>query len=773
VAAGIQKNERCFAVPKKILASVILAYLWMLSPAQAFNDFKIEDIRVEGLQRIAAGTVFNYLPLKVGDHFSTRASQQALQALFKTGFFNDVKLARRDNILIVQVVERPAIAKISFDGNKSIQTEQLNDALKAMGVAEGRVFDRSLLDKIKLELQRQYFSQGRYAAQLETTVTPLERNRVQIHFDIAEGEVAKIRRINIIGNQAFKNKTLLAQFELSATTVFSFFSSRDQYSRQKLAGDLESLRSYYLDRGFIHFNIESTQVAITPDRQNIYITINISEGKQYTVEKINITGNLIVPEAELRQVIQLKSGELFSGKDVSASNEALAERIGDDGYAFANVNAVPEIIPDSDKVIVNFFIDPGKRVYVRRIDFGGNTRTRDEVLRREMRQMEGGLASTRNIKRSRTRLERLGYFEEVNIETKPVPGVSDQVDIQYTIIERPSGNLMAGIGYGQTQGVMFNASISQDNFLGSGKKVALAFNNSQVNTIYSFAYTDPYFTIDGLSQGFELYYKTTDAEEANLSRYLMDSYGFNLNYGLPISEFNSIYMGFEPQHIELKTTEYSPREVHEFINQNGNSFNIFKITGSWAHDTRNRALFPNQGTLKSFNTEVALPGGDLSYYKLSYRHRWYLPLSRHYTLLLKGEVAYGEGYSDNDYPFFENYTAGGPRTVRGFKENTLGPEDSDGNPLGGNLKTVANIEMIFPPPFAETSKSVRLSTFLDIGNVYGVYDDFDAAQLRYAAGLGIVWYSPLGGLTFSLARPLNKKDGDDTQFFQFSIGSTF
>jgi outer membrane protein insertion porin family len=772
VKAAIETNRQRPAMLRKTLA-VVLLWCVCLTPARAFTGFTIEDIRVDGLQRISAGTVFNYLPVKVGDTFTATTSQDALQALFKTGFFSDVRLARRANVLIVEVVERPAIAKISFDGNKSMETEQLNEALKVMGVAEGRVFDRALLDKIELELQRQYFSQGRYAARIETTVTPQERNRVQIHFDIAEGDIAKIRRINIIGNHSFKDKTLLDQFELGATTLFSFFTGRDQYSRQKLAGDLESLRSYYLDRGFINFNIESTQVSITPDRQSIYVTINLNEGEQYTVEKIHITGNLIVPEADLRDIITLKTGELFSGKEVSASNEALAERIGDEGYAFANVNAVPEVIPGTNSVTLTFFIDPGKRVYVRRINFAGNTRTRDEVLRREMRQMEGGWASTRHIKRSRTRLERLGYFEEVNVETKPVPGVSDQVDIQYTVIERPSGNLMAGIGYGQTQGVMFNASISQDNFLGSGKKVSLEFNNSQINTVYSFAYNDPYFTIDGLSQGFQLYYKTTDAAEANLSRYVTDAYGFNLNYGLPTSEFNSIYLGFEPQHIKLKTTDYSPREVHEYIDVHGDSFNIFKFTGSWAHDTRNRALFPNQGTLKSFNAEVAVPGGDLNYYKVSYRHRWYLPLSRHYTLLLKGEVAYGDGYGNSEYPFFENYTAGGPRTVRGFKENTLGPEDSDSNPLGGNLKTVANMELLFPPPFAETSKSVRLSTFFDIGNVYGLREDFEAGELRYSAGLGIVWYSPLGGLTFSLARPLNKKEGDDTQFFQFSIGSTF
>ncbi len=743
------------------------------SSVHAFNAFNIQDIRIEGLQRISAGTVFNYLPVKVGDRFDMSTSAKSLQALFKTGFFSNVSFARDGDKLLIRVEERPAIARLTFEGNKSIETEQLTAALKSQGFAEGRVFDKALLDKMELELQRQYFSQGRYAVRIETTVTPIENNRVNIQLDIAEGATAKIRQINIVGNQAFDDGRLRDEFELSPTTMFSFFSSSDQYSRQKLAGDLEKLHNFYLDRGYINYNLDSTQVSITPDRENIYITINITEGEQYTVKDVQLAGNLIVAEEALRKVIQVKTGATFSGKDVTASSEALAERIGDEGYAFANVNAVPDVQKDSREVVMNFFIDPGQRTYVRRINFAGNTRTKDEVLRREMRQMEAGWASTRHIKRSRTRLERLGFFEEVNVETKPVPGINDEIDLNYSVVERPSGNLMAGVGFSQTQGIMFNASISQDNFLGSGKKVSLAFNNSQVNTIYSFSYNDPYFTIDGLSQGFQLYYKTMDAAEANLSRYVTDSFGAKLNYGLPINEFDAIYVGFEPEHLALKPTDYTPQEVYDYIDLHGDSYNIFKLTGSWAHDTRNRVLFPSKGMLQSVSTEVAVPGGDLSYYKLNYHHRWYLPVTRNYTLLLKGDVAYGEGFGDTEFPFFENYTAGGPRTVRGFKENTLGPDDSQGYPLGGNLKTTANIELIFPPPFAENSNSVRLSAFVDIGNVYGLNEDFDSGELRYSAGLGLVWFSPLGGLTFSLAQPLNDQEGDETQLFQFSIGTTF
>ena len=753
-----------------------LAFLFLTcaaAGAHAAGEFTIADIRLEGLQRISAGTVLTYLPLKPGDKFTAARSREALQALFKTGLFQDVRLARSGEILVIRVVERPAISKLTFEGNKNLETEDLKNNLKVLNFAEGRVYDRSLLDKVELELERQYFSQGRYAARIETTVTPLENNRVHIHFDISEGNVAKIRRINLVGNTAFDDDTLLDQFELSTTTMFSFFSGNDQYSRQKLQADLETLRNYYLDRGYINFDIDSTQVSITPDKRAIYITINLTEGKQFTVAGVELVGNLIVPEAELRKELTVKPGTLFSRKEVTASSEALSDRIGDEGYLFANINPVPEFEENSTRVTLAFYVDPGKRVYVRRINFAGNRRTRDEVLRREMRQMEAGWASTRSIKRSRTRLERLGYFEDINVETKPVPGVSDQVDLDYSVTERPSGSFLAGLGYSQTYGIMFNASISQDNFLGSGKRASIAFNNSQYNTVYSFGYHDPYYTLDGFSQGFKVYYKTTDAAEANLSRYVSDSYGLNLDFGLPTNETDSIHVGLEPEHLSLKTTASSPLEVHDYIFENGNSYNIFKLTGQWAHDTRNRALFPDRGVLQSVGAEVAVPGSDLTFYKMYYRHRWYYPLTKHYTLLLKGDIGYGEKLEDNDYPFFENYTAGGPRTVRGFEENTLGPEDSNGNPLGGNLRTVANLEVIFPPPFVTNSKSVRLSLFVDAGNVYGYDEDFDTAELRYSSGVGMVWYSPLGGLSFSLAKPLNSKDGDHTQFFQFTIGTRF
>lgn len=742
-------------------------------PAQAFEPFPVEEIKVDGLQRISAGTVFTYLPVRIGETFTPEKSRESLQALFKTGYFNDIGLVRDGNTLVVEVVERPAISEIAFNGNKAIDEEELTKALKSIGFAEGRVYDKSLLDKVEQELERQYFSQGKYAVEIVSTVTPRPRNRVDIQIDITEGKAARIRRISLVGNQAFRDKKLLDEFELSPSGWWSSLFSNDQYSREKLAADLEALRSFYLNRGYINFRVDSTQVAISPNKQDIFVTVNLTEGQQYTVAGVKIAGNPVVSEEEIRSKITLESGKIFSQQKIAESIEGITERIGDEGYAFANVNPTPEFHAEEQAVTVTFYIDPGRRVYVRRINFSGNARTRDEVLRREMRQMEGGWASTQKIKRSRTRLERLGFFEDVQVETVKLPEAPDQVDVNFTVVERPSGNLLAGLGYSQNQGLMFNASVTQDNFLGSGKKVSVAFNNSRVNTVYSFSYSDPYYTIDGMSQAFGLYYRETDAYEANLSRYTMDAVGGTLSFGIPLSEYNHIRFGLKGEQTQLKTTTQSAQEVFDYIYENGDRYNILQLTGSWSHDTRNRALFPDRGMLQSLSAEVSVPVGDLQFYKLNYRHRWYRPLTHGLTLSLRGDIGYGKGYNGNAFPFFENYTAGGPYTVRGFEENSLGPRDSRDNPLGGSFQVVANAEVFFPVPFTKQSKSFRLSTFVDGGNVFAEQADFDAGELRYAGGVAATWYSPLGGLRFSLAKPLNSKDGDDVQIFQFSLGTTF
>ncbi|MBI5463199.1 MAG: outer membrane protein assembly factor BamA [Gammaproteobacteria bacterium] len=758
---------------KRLLRScVLIGTVAGTQQVLAFAPFTVTDIRVEGLQRIAPGTVFSYLPVKTGDTFNETRSTEAVRALFKTGFFKDVRIERDNGVLVVVVEERPAISSIEITGNEDIETEPLMDSLKEIGFAEGRVFDRSLLEKVEQELQRQYFSRGKYGVKITTTVTPIERNRVGITLAVSEGRAARIKQISIVGNTVFDDKALLEEFQLSTPTLLSFYTGVDQYSKQKLSGDLETLRSFYLDRGYINFNIDSTQVSITPDKKDIYLTINITEGEQFKVKEVRLAGDLVVEPTELFPLVQLNPGDVFSRKRVTDTVEKVSEKLGDKGYAFANVNTIPEIDNETKEVVVTFFVDPGKRVYVHRINMSGNTTTRDEVLRREMRQMEGGWFSTSAVERSKTRLDRLGFFEEVNVETPTVPGTTDQVDVNYAVTEQPSGNLMVGVGYAQSSGILFNASVTQDNFLGSGKRVSLAFNNSDVNTVYSFSYLNPYYTIDGISRGFGLFYKETDAGEANIADYSLDTFGGNVNYGIPINEFDTVRLNAEYENLDISSTAFSSAEIRQFLTDHGNQFDNVKLTGSWAHDTRNKTIFPDRGSLQRASLESTVPGLDLQYYKLGYEAQAFAPLTKLFTLKLNGELGYGDGYGDFDaLPFFENYYAGGVRSVRGFEDNTLGPKDSLGDPLGGGFRAVGNVELLFPPPFFTKTNSFRMSTFMDLGNVYPSYSDFDAGDLRYSVGVGATWLSPLGALSFSLAKPLNDKDGDQVQVFQFTIGA--
>ncbi len=764
--------------PFNKLCRVVFLTLLLSGVTQAFEPFQVLDIRVEGLQRISAGTVFNYLPIKVGQTIDTSDSIAAVKALFKTGFFNDVSLERDGDVLVVFVQERAAISSIEIEGNKDLNNEELLDGLKQIGLAEGRTFDRSLLDKVEQELQRLYFSRGKYAVKIKTTVTPLERNRVGILIDISEGRVARIKQINIIGNHAFPDKELLDEFSLTTPTLFSTFTKSDQYSKQGLSADLEILRTYYLDRGYLEFNINSTQVSITPDKKDIYITVNITEGSQYKIRVVTLSGDLVVPPEELFPLININPGDVFSRKQVTESVDRISSLLGNEGYAFANVNTVPELDEENHEVALGFFMDPGKRVYVRRINIAGNTGTRDEVLRREMRQMEGGWYSAEQVERSRTRLDRLGYFEDVNVETPTVPGTTDQLDVNYSVTETSSGSITAGAGFSQSSGVLFNASIRQDNFLGSGKRVSFTFDNSEINTVYSFGYVNPYWTVDGVSRGFNLSYRKTDASAANLSDYTIDSRSATMNFGIPVNEFDTIRFSGGYQGMDLKTNIIdAPLEVNKFVREHGDSFDSAIVSASWSHDSRNKRLFTTYGGLQRLSLETTVPGSDLEYYKLEYTQQRFVPLTRELILGLKGNLGYGDGYGDFDsLPFFENYYAGGVRSVRGFEDNTLGPRDGtilDGDPIGGAFLTVFNAEIIFPIPFIEDTKGLRLSTFFDIGNVFEDYDAFDAGDLRYSVGLAGLWLSPLGPISVSFAIPLNEEDEDDVQNFQFTIGTFF
>ena len=762
-------------VLKKILCIALLpALLCIALQAAAMESFVIKDIRLEGLQRISPGTVFNYLPVKIGDTFDAAKSVESVKALFKTGLFEDVKVERDGDVLVLKLREREAIAKITFTGNKDIKTDDLKKALKEIGFAEGEVYDKSKLDKVTQELQRQYFAQGKYGVKVDSKVTKLDGNRVAIDINISEGRVARIKEINIVGNKSFSNKTLLKKFKLTTPTMFSFFTRSDQYSKQKLAADLETLRSFYLDRGYINFSVDSTQVSITPDRSSVYVTINVTEGDRFSISDVKLAGELIVPKEKLFEAVKTRNGMTFSRKEVTESSKAITDLLGDQGYAFANVNAIPKIDNTNKTVALTYFVDPGKRVYVRRINFFGNTKTRDEVLRREMRQLEGSWLSTSKVERSKVRLQKLGYFSSVNVETPPVPGTTDQVDVNFTVVEKPNGNLLLGLGFSQTQGVIFNSSVTQDNFLGSGKRVDFAFNNSDVNRTYRLGYLNPYWTIDGISRGFNIGYTETNASSANITTYDSTVANGGMTLGIPLTEYNTLNAGISYEHTELSNLTFAATQVRDFVAREGNQFNTIRVTGSFAYDTRNKAVLPDRGTLHRISLEVATPGGDLEYYKAYYEARWFYPLSEKYTMAFSGRLGYGNSYgSTTEFPFFENFYAGGPRSVRGYKENTLGPKDSNNLALGGNFLVLGNAELILPVPFLTDVESVRLTAFLDTGNVYGPKESIDASALRMSTGISGLWLSPFGVLTVSMAAPFNTQPGDDTQFFQFTFGTSF
>jgi outer membrane protein insertion porin family len=768
-----------------ILTRFLLLCLLLVSQSvKSDEEFIVSDIQVKGLQRISEGTVFNYLPVNVGERFSLSNVGPAIKALFKTGFFKDVTLEREGSALIVNVVERPSIAKIIFEGNKDISKDDLTKALDKIGLSEGKIFDKQVLDKVELELKRQYLSHGKYSLKIKTEVANLTRNRVGIRINISEGRVTKIKEINIVGNKAFDDKTLLKKLELNTTNLLSFYSKDDQYSKQKLQADLETLRSYYLDRGYINFTIESTQVAITPDKKDIYVTINVKEGAIYKLEKVKLTGNLVVKPDELIKLMTVGPGETFSRKNATETSKAIQDRLGDDGYAFANVNMVPEIREVNKTVDMAFFVDPGKRAYVRRINYTGNTKTRDEVLRREMRQMESSWASSSKIERSKTRLERLGYFETVTVETPPVPGTADQLDVNYKVVEKSSGNLSAGVGFSQVQGIVINANLSQDNVFGSGKRVNLAFNNSNYLTSYQFGFFNPYFTTDGVSLGYNLGYTDRNAGQINIANYSTTVANAGLDLGIPLNEFDQIRFGLDLKHTNLKIGTNSSKQINDFIDKFQDPYLTLAPSIGWTHDTLNRAIFPSSGGQQRLSGLITIPGiSDLEYYKLSYKHQEYFPLSSDFTFRLLADIAYGDGYGKTDQlPFFENYYGGGTGSVRGFKNNTLGPRDTPiGNtkrqslPFGGSTKIVGSAELFFPVPFLQDVKSVRLGAFFDAGRIQ---NSFGFNRMKYAAGLSGEWLSPFGALSVSAAVPLNadKKDKsqpDQTQFFQFNFGQNF
>jgi outer membrane protein insertion porin family len=845
------------------------------SAAWSAEPFVVSDIRIEGLQRISSGSVFAAMPINVGDRIGDEALQNAIRSLFRTGNFDDVRLAREGGVLVVAVQERPSISEISIEGNKAIKTEALLEGLSKAGLAQGQVFKRATLEGMRQELLRQYVSQGRYDANVQTDVVAEPRNRVKLQVNIDEGSTAKIRHIAVVGNSVFDDETLIDLFELRTTGLLSWLTGNDKYAREKLQGDLERLSSYYLDRGYIKFRIDSTQVSVTPDRESVYITVNVDEGLEYQVGEVDLSGEIILPEEELRKLILLREGDTFSQALVTNTEELLTKRLGNEGYNFAKVRGLPEIDDQNRTVAIRFFVDPGKRTYVRRIDFRGNSKSADEVMRREMRQMEAAPASADRIEQSRVRLERLGYFKEATVDTLAVPGTDDLIDLQYTVEEQPSGSIGASVGYAQDAGLLLGANLQQDNFLGTGKQVGIGLSKSEYLTDVRFSFNDPYFTEDGVSRGFSVFYREANLDEINVADYTLSTKGANVSFGYPIKETSRLSFTFGVSNTQVdagygtvKEIIGSPRPLNNvdwvydtragvnggyagpevlrpfdpigepgllrettlgFLDEYGDSFDEFSFTIAWSQSTLNRGQLATRGYSQSVAFELALPGSDLEFYKLTYNGQIFVPLSNNFTLRFRTELGYGEGFGDIEgLPFFRNFYSGGFASVRGFKSNTLGPRGTpadiyrigracvavdangsctqfsneaayvvdpetgeilvdtlqsqrDADPFGGNILVEGSVELLFPLPFVKDQRSLRSALFLDVGNVFSTTcgttqvncTDVDFAELRYSVGFGVTWITGFGPLTFSLAKPLNEGDYDESEVFQFSLGRGF
>jgi outer membrane protein insertion porin family len=759
---------------KRFLAAAVAAAF--LSPVWAADSFVIKDIRVEGLQRTEPGTVFNYLPLKVGDTFTQQRAAEAIKALFATGFFNDVRLESDGNVLVLAVSERPVIAQLQVNGSKEFPKEQLIKAMKDNGLAESRIFDQGLLDQAVQELKRQYFSKGKYSAEIQTQITRLERNRVAVTLDIVEGVTAKIKDIRIVGAHAFSEDTLLDEMSLTPTGFMTWLSRSDRYSRQQLSADLEKLRAFYLNQGYAEFNIESTQVALSADKQDMYVTANLAEGKQYKIADIRLAGDLRVPEETLRKLITVKNGSLFNREDINNSVTALTERLEAEGYAFVSVNPVPEIDKEKQTVALTFFVDPGRLTTVRRVSIAGNTRTRDEVIRRELRQLESAQYNGAAIKRSKERLELLGYFETVNIDTPAVTDSADQVDMNVTVKERATGSINAGIGYAQGDGLQLSGSISQPNVLGSGKSLAVSISTGKTNKNATLSFTDPYYTIDGVSVGYDLYRRVYNPAATDTNKYKTNTTGTAVRFGVPVTEYDRINYSFGAENTAITLYSDSPQRYKDFVNQYGKSNTTLLSSAGWSRDTRDSALWPTRGYSMGVSVDAGLPGADIQYYRFSHNQAWFWPLSKNYTLALGGEVGFANGYGRTSrLPFFQNYYLGGLGSVRGYENGSMGPRDTNGDSLGGTRKITSTAELLFPFPGMRDNRSLRTSLFVDAGTLWDPNEKSVtlSSGLRYSSGLALTWLSPIGPLKFSYAIPLKKQSGDKMQRFQFTIGQVF
>jgi outer membrane protein insertion porin family len=775
--------------------ALFISLLLLSIAAFAMEPFVIKDIKIEGLQRTEPGTVFNYLPVQVGDTMTEDKSTEAIKSLYRTGFFKDVRIEADQNILLITVQERPSIADIQFSGNKAFQSDKLKEGMKGIGLAEGQIYDKSKLEFAEQEIKKQYLAQGKYTATVKTSASPLERNRVAIRFDIEEGIVSRIKEINVVGNQLYSIKDITSQFQLKTTNWLSWWYKDDQYSKQKLTADLETLKSFYMNRGYLEFSVDSTQVSITPDKDDVYITINISEGPKYKVSDVKLAGDLQqVPESELQALIKIKKDDIFNREKITESTKGINARLGNDGFAFSNVNAIPEINKEEHTASFTFFVDPGRKVYVRRIDIEGNQRTRDDVIRREFRQVESGWYAADKIDRSKVRLNRTQFFSDVNIETPAVPGITDQVDLKVKVTERNTGSVMFGAGLNSAEGLVGSFNVTQANFLGTGDRVSAQVNTGSINKTYSLSVTKPFYTPEGISLGYDIYRRDVNTSRLNLATYNTSSYGAGVRFSVPLTERNFISYGLTLDNTEVSNLELnrSPQRFIDYcksVNANdasGCSMNSLTANIGWAIDSRDDILFPRKGELRRVNAEVSTPGLDIQMYKITLQETWYKDLSKDFTVMLNGQLGYADSYGGKEFPFFKNFYLGGVNTVRGYRQGSIGPVCLENDTtcgsgnlgrntfLGGNKQVVANAELFMPVPFLKNDNNqFRLSAFIDAGNVYGLDESINLSTIRYSAGMGVLWVSPFGPLKLVYAVPFNNLSTDRTESFQFQMGQQF
>lgn len=778
---------------KKILVGILFL---IATPLLAQQSFVIEDIRIEGIQRVSSGSVFAAMPARVGDVVDEVVIQDSIRSLFATGFFTDIRVERDDNVLVVRLTERPAIAWIEIEGNKIIESEQLLESMSDAGLFEGQILQPATLEAVSRSLAQEYVAQGHYGSEVDTEIVELPRNRVGLRLNVDEGQKAAIEKITIIGNEVFDDDELLDLFELEDTDWLSWIDKKNRYSREKLTGDLERLEAFYRDQGYFEFAIRSSQIAISSDKSSVFITVNISEGEVYRISDVGFLGEMVVPEAEMSRYLLVRPGQIYSQALVTATKDLLVRRLGNEGYTFAEIQDIPDFEPGSGEVDLKFFIDPNQRVYVRRVEFRGNLRTDDEVLRREMRQMESASASDQLIELGKTRLDRLGFFSEVTTETPPVAGTSDQIDVIYTVDEQASGSISASLGYAEYSGFLLGFNIQENNFLGTGNSLGVGINKSTYQDSYSLSYTNPYFTPEGVSAGFSIYSRATDYGEINISTYTTDILGLGVNFGYPLSEISYIRYGLGYEQLDLTTGSFASNEIAILSPDGEAQYNMFKFDTTIGRSTLNRGILPDAGSSQSLSFEMSVPGSDIDYYKLTLNAEAYFPIYRDFKLKLSSELGYGEAYGETErMPFFENFYAGGIGSVRGFETNQLGPRESgvttsyEPDPIGGNVLTLFGAAILLPTPFLPDSRSVQASLYFDAGNVFdtnctpdpsGVLDTLQLncyepsiSELRYSAGIGVTWLSGFGPMSFSFGRPINGGQYEDREMFQFTLGQTF